>query len=57
MTHHLLEQLAHQRRETLAARARDHRPAPDGDTPPQTRRTTTRRTRSLARLTALVSRS
>jgi hypothetical protein len=57
MTHPLLEQLAVQRQEVLAARARAHRPTPDQDTVPGTRRTATRRSGSLSRLAALVSRA
>jgi hypothetical protein len=57
MTHPLLEQLAVQRQEVLAARARAHRPTPDRDVVPGTRRTATRRPGSLSRLAALVGRA
>jgi hypothetical protein len=57
MTHPLLEQLASQRRDVLAARARAHRPTLTEDAAPGTRRTTTRRSGSLSRLATLVSRA
>jgi hypothetical protein len=57
MTHPLLEQLANQRQDELAARARAHGSTRTGDATPAARRTTTRSSGSLSRLVALVSRA
>jgi hypothetical protein len=57
MTHPLLEQLAVQRQDVLAARARAHRPTATEDRAPARRRTTRRRAGSLSRLAALVGRA
>jgi hypothetical protein len=57
MTHPLLEQLAVQRQDVLAARVRANRPTVPDDTAPVSRRTTTRPPGSLSRLVALVSRA
>jgi hypothetical protein len=57
MTHPLLEQLALQRRDEMADRARAHRPTPAETAAPAKRRTATRRSGSLSRLAALVSRA
>ncbi len=57
MTHPLLEMLANQRQDELAARARAHGSTGTEDATPAARRTTTRRSGSLSRLVALVSRA
>jgi hypothetical protein len=57
MTHPLLEQLALQRRDEMADRARAHRPTPAETAAPAKRRTATRRSGSLSRLAALMSRA
>lgn len=57
MTHPLLEQLAVQRQDVLAARVRADRPTLPVDTSPVSRRATPRRSGSLSRLVALVGRA
>ncbi|WP_191907949.1 hypothetical protein [Nocardioides cynanchi] len=65
MTHHLLEQLATQRQDVLAARVRARHPRPTPvpapgagrEAGPATRRTTARRSGSWSRLAAFVSRA
>ena len=57
MTHPLLEQLAVQRRDEMAARARAHRPTWTEAPELRPRHTTTRNPRPLARLAAMVGRA
>jgi hypothetical protein len=57
MTHPLLEQLAHQRQDEMAARGRAHRPSWSDAPELRPHHATTRNPRRLARLAALVSRA
>jgi len=57
MTHPLLEQLAHQRQDEMAARGRAQRPSWSEAPELRPHHATTRNPRRLARLAALVSRA